>query len=181
MWGKTESMFYRGQDRVFRTFSELKQFVNGRGALLLLCIVVMWLTVLRWATVIRAGPVCWGSWCHKCDDTQTCHYPGNAQHTHHTCHPGLTVGHMMSHPPGARRDRDRPPDGGLWPHGERRLRCPDADAISVPAIWTRHCHSDSESETGDAAIIITPGPGHHGSGRLCLISTRGWNERSKGV
>ena len=160
MWGKTESMFYRSQNRVFRTFSELKQFVTGRGALLLFCIVVMWLTVLRWATVIRAGSVCWGSWCHKCDDTQTCHYRSNAQHTAHMS----PRPHSGSHPPGA-----RPPDGGVWPHGERRLRCPDADVILVPGIWTRHCHSDSESETGDAAIIITPGPGHPGSGRQALF------------
>ena len=54
MWGKTKSMFYRSQDRVFRAFHWIEAVCNRTRSIVT---VAMWLTGLRWATLIRAGLV----------------------------------------------------------------------------------------------------------------------------
>ena len=155
-------MFYRSQDQVFTRARHWFEAVCNRTRSIVT--VAAWLTVLRWSTLIRAGLVSVLRLTSVTSVTIYKHAITAVMLTTQTRHwhmSGLTVGHiLLPHITEAGVTRWRE-----WRHGETR-RYPDA--ILVANIWTPH-------SPGDAAMILTPGSGQGGSGRLCLISTQEWN------
>ena len=90
--------------------------------------------------------------------------------THDTCHPGLTLGHILL----AIVTVTSLQMAGVtsWRAETEISRCNLGPRHLDPSLSDR-IRAGDRFIIRDAAITLTPGSGPDGSGRLCLISTQG--------